>query len=191
LTKPPKICPDHEYGNGREDPIGSELIDTFESTFTLTDSGVTLPKIVVCIGSGKGRFKQLVKGADDTRQDAVMEQVFGYANKILKLQRHPKSNGIALYHDLRLVTYNIVPLSHAAGVRTNVAMSHFLKLFHCLNVSTFFDHRFSNGLIIQLLLEISSSIKLRGIRKVLQLESLGGILGTFPRNGQLIDVDSL
>jgi hypothetical protein len=125
LTKPPKICPDHEYGNGREDPIGSELIDTFESTFTITDSGVTLPKIVVCIGSGRGRFKQLVKGADDTRQDAVMEQVFGYANKILKLQRHSTSNGIALYHNLRLVTYKIVPLSHAAGVRTNVAMSHF------------------------------------------------------------------
>lgn len=116
LTKPPTVCPNKDYGNGRQDPIGSELVDTFEGTFTITESGVNQPKIVVCIGSRKGRYRQLVKGADDTRQDAVMEQVFGYANKILKLHRRSSSKGIAVYHNLHLVTYNIVPLSHVAGV---------------------------------------------------------------------------
>jgi ataxia telangiectasia mutated family protein len=29
----------------------------------------------MCIGSKGGRYKQLVKGEDDLRQDAIMEQV--------------------------------------------------------------------------------------------------------------------
>ena len=131
LTKPPTICPNADYGNGRENPIGSELVDTFESTFTITESGVNQPKIVICIGSGKGRFRQLVKGADDTRQDAVMEQVFSYANKILKLQRGSNVNGISKYHDLRLVTYNIVPLSYNAGVSIVLTSVHSLTFVSC------------------------------------------------------------
>ena len=129
LTKPPTVRPNRDYGNGRDDPIGSELVNTFESTFTITESGVSQPKIVECVGSSGQRFKQLVKGADDTRQDAVMEQVFGYANKILKLQRHSNSKGFPFSHELRLVTYNIVPLSHVAGVSISVLEKVVLHVF--------------------------------------------------------------
>lgn len=38
------------------------------------DSGIHRPKIVHCLDSAGGRYRQLVKGADDIRQDAVMEQ---------------------------------------------------------------------------------------------------------------------
>jgi hypothetical protein len=118
LTKPPMIRPGRDYGNGIDDPIGSEHVDTFESTFAITDTGVNQPKIVVCVGTKQGRFKQLVKGADDTRQDAVMEQVFGYANEILARRRQSNNSDVPSSHGnaLRLVTYNVVPLNHVAGV---------------------------------------------------------------------------
>ncbi|KAJ8314522.1 hypothetical protein KUTeg_006672 [Tegillarca granosa] len=55
---------------------------SFEKSFKLA-GGINLPKIITCVGSdGKGR-RQLVKGRDDLRQDAVMQQVFGMVNTLL------------------------------------------------------------------------------------------------------------
>uniref|UniRef100_A0A7N8YQ22 non-specific serine/threonine protein kinase n=1 Tax=Mastacembelus armatus TaxID=205130 RepID=A0A7N8YQ22_9TELE len=46
--------------------------------------GVNLPKIIDCVGSdGKSR-RQLVKGQDDLRQDAVMQQVFSMCSMLLQ-----------------------------------------------------------------------------------------------------------
>jgi serine-protein kinase ATM len=112
LTKPPLLNPRGDYGNGIEDPVGSERVHSFEGAFAITDSGVNQPKIVVCFGASGGRFKQLVKGNDDTRQDAVMEQVFDFANSLMA---HNKIRGRS-NHKLNLVTYCILPLSHRAGV---------------------------------------------------------------------------
>lgn len=119
LTQPPSLRPDCDYGDAASDPIGSERIDSFESSFAITDAGVHQPKIVVCIGTNGGRFKQLVKGADDTRQDAVMEQVFGYANELLARERRSNDGETrsAAKYELKIVTYNVVPLNHRAGVR--------------------------------------------------------------------------
>ena len=39
-----------------------------------SNSGIHRPKIVHCLDSAGGCYRQLVKGADDIRQDAVMEQ---------------------------------------------------------------------------------------------------------------------
>jgi hypothetical protein len=149
FTKPPMIRPGRDYGEGINDPIGSERVNTFEGSFTIADTGVNQPKIVVCVGTNNGRYRQLVKGADDTRQDAVMEQVFGYANDILA--RHQHSTGadapFATDHALRLITYNVVPLNHVAGVSRNAVL-----LF---SYSTFLHwwFRFSNGSRTQLRLE--------------------------------------
>jgi tetratricopeptide (TPR) repeat protein len=127
LTSPPPLRPGCDYGGGREDPPGAERIVGFESCFSITDGGLHRPKIVVCLGSKGGRFKQLVKGEDEIRQDAVMEQVFGYVNELMT--RHtfgqrdsPKSEGssgqilASTKSTLKLVTYNIIPLSPASGV---------------------------------------------------------------------------
>jgi serine-protein kinase ATM len=127
FTKPPMIRPGCDYGDGINDPIGSERVNTFDESFTITDTGVNQPKIVVCIGTSNGRYRQLVKGSDDTRQDAVMEQVFGYANDILARHRHSTSADVPFSSDhvLRLITYNVVPLNHVAGV-SHKAVLHFI-----------------------------------------------------------------
>jgi ataxia telangiectasia mutated family protein len=62
LTKVPTIRPGADYGDGLTCPVGSEFIASFESNCSLTETGIHRPKIVMCIGSAGGRFKQLVKG---------------------------------------------------------------------------------------------------------------------------------
>ena len=42
-----------------------------------------MPKVVSCCGSDSIRYRQLVKGKDDLRQDAVMQQVFVLMNRLL------------------------------------------------------------------------------------------------------------
>lgn len=126
FTNPPPIQPNAQYGDGKEDPIGAERVLGFESKFDLTPTGVHRPKIVKCIGSKGGRYTQLVKGLDDLRQDAIMEQVFGTVNDLL---RHEGAGGNNMIKQtlgtsaiprssrhLRLITYGITPLSPAAGV---------------------------------------------------------------------------
>ena len=126
ITKPPPIRPDAKYGNGKDDPIGTERVAGFEATFDLTLSGIHRPKIVKCIGSKGGIFKQLVKGEDDLRQDAIMQQVFGTVNDLLRREgsnendfiRNSMENALSSGSSrrLRLVTYGITPLSPASGV---------------------------------------------------------------------------
>lgn len=122
ITKPPSIRPDMQYGNGSDDPIGSERVVGFESTFELAPSGLHRPAIVVCLGSQGGRFKQLVKGEDDMRQDAIMQQVFGTMNNLLKKKDvrwaepfHNMSTSNSC-QELKVITYGIIPLSPTAGV---------------------------------------------------------------------------
>ena len=57
-------------------------IEKFANTFKLA-GGINLPKIISCIGSDGVARRQLVKGQDDLRQDAVMQQVFGLVNNLL------------------------------------------------------------------------------------------------------------
>jgi hypothetical protein len=126
FTNPPPIRPDTQYGDGIDDPIGAERVLSFESKFDLTPTGIHRPKIVKCIGSKGGRFKQLVKGEDDLRQDAIMEQVFGTVNDLL---RHEGAGGNTVIKQslgtsaipcssrhLRLITYGITPLTPSCGV---------------------------------------------------------------------------
>lgn len=48
------------------------------------------------------------QGRDDSRQDAVMQQVFTLVNQLLKTDRQTRS--------LSIRTYKIVPLSQQSGV---------------------------------------------------------------------------
>jgi hypothetical protein len=83
---------------------------SFEPQFSITDSGIHRPKIVYCYGSDGERYKQLVKGQDDTRQDLVIEQVFETMNQFLMEEKATRKR------KLRLRTYRVVPLSPIAGV---------------------------------------------------------------------------
>ncbi len=48
--------------------------------------GINAPKKITCIGTDGKPRPQLLKGKDDLRQDAVMQQVFGLMNSLLKDQ---------------------------------------------------------------------------------------------------------
>uniref|UniRef100_A0AAV2J7Z9 non-specific serine/threonine protein kinase n=1 Tax=Knipowitschia caucasica TaxID=637954 RepID=A0AAV2J7Z9_KNICA len=72
--------------------------------------GVNLPKIIDCVGSdGKSR-RQLVKGQDDLRQDAVMQQVFGMCSMLLQ------RNSDTRKRKLNIRRYKVVPFSQRSGV---------------------------------------------------------------------------
>lgn len=45
---------------------------------------MNLPKVITCLGNDGVRRRELVKGRDDLRQDAVMQQVFQVVNLLLK-----------------------------------------------------------------------------------------------------------
>ncbi|GKY92429.1 hypothetical protein MPSEU_000213400 [Mayamaea pseudoterrestris] len=120
LTKLPILRPVAKYGDLREDS-STDLILGFEREFTIAEGGMNVPKIVKCVGTRQERYKQLVKGKDEIRQDAVMQQMFCYINQLLqRRQELPEvqregDDGV-LRKPLKLVTYNIVPLSPLCGV---------------------------------------------------------------------------
>ena len=101
-------------------------IESYEDYFS-TAGGVNLPKITNCKGSDGNKYKQLVsivawlsdtalltilqfKGNDDLRQDAVMEQVFGLVNVILRRDRETRKR------ELSVRDYRVIPLARQAGV---------------------------------------------------------------------------
>ncbi|XP_022082003.1 serine-protein kinase ATM-like isoform X2 [Acanthaster planci] len=84
-------------------------IDHFEDTFKLA-GGVNLPKIITCVGSDGIKRRQLVKGKDDLRQDAVMQQVFALVNRLLQRNQETRKRR------LRIRRYKIVPLSQRSGL---------------------------------------------------------------------------
>ena len=107
VTKPPQVRPSCDYDD-------VETVLGFDDFFSIADSGLTRPKIVVCHGSNGGTFRQLVKGGDDCRGDAVMEQVFHYVNELFGSQRDFASS-LATEKN-KIMTYNIVPLNPKTGV---------------------------------------------------------------------------
>jgi ataxia telangiectasia mutated family protein len=84
-------------------------ITRYSDRFT-TAGGVHLPKITDCIGSDGKTYKQLFKNLDDLRQDAVMQQVFGVLNSLLKTDREAKKR------ELRVRTYIVIPLGPRYGL---------------------------------------------------------------------------
>ncbi|XP_052812043.1 serine-protein kinase ATM-like isoform X2 [Mya arenaria] len=81
----------------------------FEPTFKLA-GGINLPKIISCMGSDGSKNRQLVKGRDDLRQDAVMEQVFGMVNSLLKKDPATRKR------QLHVRQYKVIPLSQRSGL---------------------------------------------------------------------------
>ena len=65
-------------------------IRKFSSQFTVA-GGINLPKILLCYGSDGKRYKVLVKGNDDLRQDAVLMQIFDFMNVFLRDGKHKET----------------------------------------------------------------------------------------------------
>jgi serine-protein kinase ATM len=81
----------------------------FENDFSLV-GGVNMPKTIICVGSDGVRYKQLVKGKDDLRQDAVMQQMFSVVSVLLAQNEETRKRR------LNVRTYKVVPLSPRSGV---------------------------------------------------------------------------
>lgn len=73
-------------------------------------SGISMPLRVACLGSDGHTYAQLVKGKDDLRGDAVMEQMFTILNELLR------RDADAARRNLLVRTYRIVPLSPFSGI---------------------------------------------------------------------------
>ncbi|XP_076752966.1 serine/threonine-protein kinase tefu isoform X2 [Xylocopa sonorina] len=83
----------------------SKYVETYE-----TVGGINTPKKLTCIGTDGKRRYQLVKGKDDLRQDAVMQQVFNVLNTLLKSYKETKRRKLAIR------TYKVVPLTQRSGI---------------------------------------------------------------------------
>ncbi|KAH0500698.1 Serine-protein kinase ATM [Microtus ochrogaster] len=97
-----KVDPTGEYEN-------LVTIKSFKTEFRLA-GGLNLPKIIDCVGSDGKERRQLVKGRDDLRQDAVMQQVFQMCNTLLQRNTETRKR------KLTICTYKVVPLSQRSGV---------------------------------------------------------------------------
>ncbi|NWS93822.1 ATM kinase, partial [Mionectes macconnelli] len=95
------------------DPTGQYenlvTIRSFKREFLLA-GGMNLPKIIDCVGSDGKERRQLVKGRDDLRQDAVMQQVFQMCNTLLQQNTETRKR------KLNIRRYKVVPLSQRSGV---------------------------------------------------------------------------
>lgn len=81
----------------------------FDSSYTIP-GGVNEPKRITCYGSDGQKYIQLLKGKDDPRQDAVMQQVFTIMNELLK------TNKTSCKRNLSVKTYKVVALSQMSGI---------------------------------------------------------------------------
>ncbi|KRF80861.1 serine/threonine-protein kinase ATM [Drosophila virilis] len=72
--------------------------------------GLNAPIKVKCLCSDGVVRAQLIKGKDDLRQDAVMQQVFGIVNELLN------SDSQFIERKLHLRTYKVTPLSTRSGI---------------------------------------------------------------------------
>ncbi|KAF6776620.1 hypothetical protein AHF37_03876 [Paragonimus kellicotti] len=118
--------------SGQYPSSGVVFISGFAPTFRLA-GGINLPKIVTCLGTDGSSCRQIIKGRDDPRQDAVMQQVFSAANCLLARRRYQStsasasvdsSSEMAVRHcswlntdgGLRMLTYKVIPMAQRSGV---------------------------------------------------------------------------
>jgi len=85
-------------------------ISSFHPRVSVATSGVNVPLIIEILCSDGTRHKQLLKSADDLRQDCVMEQLFKLVNELLQVDRE------AARRQLHVRTYNVVPLTPGVGL---------------------------------------------------------------------------
>ncbi|KAH8396072.1 hypothetical protein KR222_002674 [Zaprionus bogoriensis] len=97
------VQPNGEYNN-----IVS--IERWKSEGIFLCSGLNAPVKLLCQCSDGVVRAQLIKGKDDLRQDAVMQQVFGIVNELLH------SDAEFIERRLQLRTYKVTPLSTRSGI---------------------------------------------------------------------------
>lgn len=72
--------------------------------------GINAPKKIEALCSDGVTRSQLLKGKDDMRQDAIMQQIFGVVNQLLVLNKD------MMKKQARIRTYKVVPFSRRSGI---------------------------------------------------------------------------
>lgn len=103
LTRHLKIQMDTDYSD-------APRVIGFKNTFSIPESGISHPKIIDCLGSDGVAYRQLVKGGDDTRQDAVISQVFEHVNRMFQQNHETRKR------QLNIRTYKVIPTTEQSGV---------------------------------------------------------------------------
>ncbi|KAG7155740.1 serine-protein kinase ATM-like [Homarus americanus] len=101
LTRPLQLQPSTIYTPSLI--VGWENICTFVG-------GINAPKRLTLRTSDGLKQYELLKGNDDIRQDAVMEQVFGIVNELLAKNSETRERALSMR------TYQVVPLSQKSGL---------------------------------------------------------------------------
>ncbi|KAJ1725490.1 hypothetical protein LPJ53_000305 [Coemansia erecta] len=98
------------------------FVSTVSEGYSLA-GGINLPKIVRVLGTDGRRYKQLVKGKDDMRQDAIIQQLFGVINRFVRPASSRAQGSAAAaaaaaspVSGLQIRTYQVVPLAKRCGV---------------------------------------------------------------------------
>lgn len=116
----PPIRPDRNYND-------VPRLTRYGSNYEVL-GGVHRPKKMKCYDTLGGVHFQLFKSDDEIRQDAIMEQVFGMANDILRRDRQTKARR------LNFRTYVVIPLAKRSGIiefcAAGIAIGDWLKPAH-------------------------------------------------------------
>ncbi len=75
----------------------------------IADTGISRPKIVEIHAMDGSVHRQIVKGRDDLRQDAVVQQLFKALNRVFDERPNTRQRS------LQLRTYTVHPLSPQVG----------------------------------------------------------------------------
>lgn len=81
-------------GNFFKAKMGIGWMERFGKEIRMTDTGITGPKIVHVFDSLEVEHKFIVKGGDDLRQDAVIEQLFCLLNQVSGLEESAQRNAV-------------------------------------------------------------------------------------------------
>lgn len=94
--------------NGNYEQMITTIV-RWDSKFTMV-GGINAPKKIDVLCSDGVVRSQLLKGKDDMRQDAIMQQIFGVVNKFLYLNEDMRKK------HARVRTYKVVPFSRRSGI---------------------------------------------------------------------------
>ena len=89
--------------------IPCPTISKYSPCYEVSVNGITAPKVLKCFGSDGRQYKQLLK-YDDTRTDAVIQQLFSAVNVLLS------DSPECAKRDLRIRTYSVHPFSGKSGI---------------------------------------------------------------------------
>jgi len=85
-------------------------IKHFQESFSVAAQGISAPKIITVQDVTGREHKQVVKGLDDLRQDAVIQQLFRLLNDVFA------DTAKSRQADLRIRPFQVVPLTPCAGI---------------------------------------------------------------------------